>query len=268
MTSQPRAEYRHPLATRLTHWLFFFSFVALVGTGLQIFNGQAYLRLAHQRDAAHTIASITSPREGAATITVFGHAAHVTGWPRWTADPKGRLRPQYVPSWLVIPFGQNKRAGQNIHRWVSWPFLFAGLIYIGARARRGDLGDLLLHGSDLPKLFPMLLFELRLRREPPRYGKYNPLQKLAYTVIVFVCGPVMVVTGYAAWGHYAFLDPLTSLFGGRDAARFWHTVTMLVMLAFLAVHLTMIVTTGVVTNLRAMITGWRHPLATHPVSES
>jgi thiosulfate reductase cytochrome b subunit len=266
MTSQPGAELRHPLATRLTHWLFFFSFVALVGTGLQIFNGQAYLRIAHQRDAAHTIASIRSPHEGEAVISVLGHATRIQGWPRWTADPHGELRPQYFPNWLVIPFGQDKRGGQILHRWVSWPLLFAGLIYIGARVRRGDLGDLLLYRADLPKLFPMLLYELRLRRQPPPYGKYNPLQKLAYSFIVFVCGPVIVVTGYAAWGHRPFLEPLTALFGGRDAARFWHTMTMLVMLAFLVVHVTMVVTTGLVTNLRAMITGWRHRAEPHPAA--
>lgn len=38
---------------------------------------------------------------------------------------------------------------------------------------------------------------------------------------------------------------------------------MLALLAFLVVHVTMVVTTGLLTNLRAMITGWRHPAAAH-----
>jgi thiosulfate reductase cytochrome b subunit len=265
MIAKPRAEYRHPLATRLTHWLFFLSFVALTGTGLQIFNGQAYMRISHQRDAAHTIASITSPEDGIAIVTALGHSVRITGWPHWTRDPRGELRPQYFPSWLMIPFGQNKRAGQNLHRYVSWPFIAVGIVYVGARIVRGDLAELFLGLGDLPKLLPMLLFELHLRREPPQYGKYNPLQKLAYTLVVFAGGPFIVLTGFAAWGHYAYLDPVTALFGGRDAARFWHVVTMLALLAFLVVHLTMVATTGFLTNLRAMITGWRNRAEAHRI---
>ena len=258
MTTKPQAEYRHPLATRLTHWLSFCSFFVLLGTGLQIFNGQAYLSLTNDRDHAHTIASLTSPQDGIGIITVAGHAMRITGWPQWTADPKGKMRPQFFPAWLVIPFGQNKRAGQDLHRYFAWPFLLAGLLYAGARLLRGDLDEVFLSAADLPHLLPMLLFELRLRRDPPPYGKYNPLQKLAYTLVVFVAAPLIVLSGFAAWSRSPLVVPLTALFGNRDAARFWHVAAMCALLAFFAVHIAMVVTTGFLRNVRAMITGWRH----------
>ena len=51
---------------------------------------------------------------------------------------------------------------------------------------RKDLQLLILRPSDIPKLWPMQAYYLRLRRTPPPYGKYNPLQKAAYTSVLFV----------------------------------------------------------------------------------
>ena len=48
-----RVVYRHSAVTRLTHWLFFVSFLALVSTGLQIFNAAPYLDAADMQNFHH-----------------------------------------------------------------------------------------------------------------------------------------------------------------------------------------------------------------------
>ncbi|HLI96339.1 MAG TPA: hypothetical protein VKT72_09660 [Candidatus Baltobacteraceae bacterium] len=55
-------------------------------------------------------------------------------------------------------------------------------MYIGSGIVNGQLGKLLFGEKDLAGIMPMIGYYLRLRKEPPAYGDYNPLQKLAYTL--------------------------------------------------------------------------------------
>jgi thiosulfate reductase cytochrome b subunit len=116
---------------------------------------------------------------------------------------------------------------------------------------------MLLSRSDLRKLWPMQAYYLRLRKTPPPYGEYNPLQKAAYTVVAFVVAPLVVVTGLAlSPGIDAIAHPLTVLFGGRQFARLWHFAGMLVLIVFFFVHVFQVATQGAVKQMRSMITGW------------
>ncbi|HXM07811.1 MAG TPA: cytochrome b/b6 domain-containing protein, partial [Candidatus Acidoferrum sp.] len=111
--------------------------------------------------------------------------------------------------------------------------------------------------SDVPKLWPMQAYYLHLRREPPEHGVYNPLQKLSYTAILLVIAPFVVLTGLAlSPGIDAIANPLTVLLGGRQFARLWHFVGMMLLLGFFAVHVFQVATQGIVNQMRAMITGW------------
>jgi thiosulfate reductase cytochrome b subunit len=119
---------------------------------------------------------------------------------------------------------------------------------------------LLLRPSDVPKLWPMQAYYLKLRKTPPPYGTYNPLQKAAYTLTLFVITPLVVITGLAlSPGIDAIANPLTAIFGGRQFARLLHFAGMLLLLAFFAVHTFQVATQGVVNQMRSMITGWFQP---------
>jgi thiosulfate reductase cytochrome b subunit len=117
-----------------------------------------------------------------------------------------------------------------------------------------DLRELIIRREDFPKLLQMQLYYLRLRKEPPPYGTYNPLQKFAYTLVLFVFAPLLVISGLAlSPGFDAWLHPVTVVFGGRQFARLWHFVLMLALIGFFCVHLMMVVTTGFWKNVRSMI---------------
>src|SRR5437660_12853993 len=66
----------------------------------------------------------------------------------------------------------------------------------------------------------MTKYYLHLRREHPPQGKHNPLQKLAYTGVIGL-GALAVLTGFAVYKPTQ-LAWLTTLFGGFQAARYWH----------------------------------------------
>jgi len=87
------------------------------------------------------------------------------------------------------------------------------------------------------------------------YG-YNALQQIAYFSVVFVFGPIAILTGIAmspaAVNRFHWY---AKLFGGRQSARSIHFLTMLSFFAFIVVHVTLIVMTGFVRNMNHIVTG-------------
>lgn len=256
MNSRSSTVYRHSVATRLTHWLFFLAFLALVSSGLQIFNAAPFLDASDKTDRHHRVLSIEAPRDGVGTTTILGHTFTTTGWLGWTDDGMGGTAPRAFPGWITIPAYQDLADGRRWHLFFAWIMIVSGLAYMAWGFGRGNLRELMLARSDLPNLLPMQLYYLRLRKEPPAHGKYNPLQKLAYTVVLFVFAPLIVLSGLAlSPGFDAWFPWLTQAFGGRQFARLWHFVLMLALIGFFVMHLLLVLTTGVFNHLRSMITG-------------
>lgn len=255
--------YRHSVTTRVTHWLFFIAFLALVSSGLQIFNAAPYLDAADKNNPAHRVLSIESPQDGVGTTTLFGHTVKTTGILGWTDDGMGGRDARAFPGWLTIPAYQSLADGRRWHFFFAWVMVVCGVAYLVSSVMRKDLPEIILRPSDLPKLLPMQLYYLRLRREPPAHGKYNPLQKLAYTLVIFVFAPLLALSGFAlSPGLDAIFGPLTAAFGGRQYARLWHFVLMFALIGFVFVHVFQVLTTGAYNHIRSMLTG-RYRLAKH-----
>ncbi|MBV9104252.1 MAG: cytochrome b/b6 domain-containing protein [Candidatus Eremiobacteraeota bacterium] len=252
--------YRHSLTVRVTHWLSALALVVLVMSGLQIFNAAPYLDASDKSDPHHRVLEFTARSlPGGATegVTIlFGHALRTTHLLGYTDDGQGGETNRAFPGWLTLPGYQALADGRRWHFFFAWIFTLCGAIYIIVGLLRRDLQELVLRRSDLPKLWPMQAYYLRLRSDPPSHGKYNPLQKLAYTLIIFVFAPLVVISGLAlSPGIDAIAGPLTTAFGGRQFARLWHFVFMLALLGFFAVHLALVTSTGVINNMRSMILG-------------
>ncbi len=256
--------YRHSLTVRLTHWISALALLLLVMSGLQIFNAAPYLDASDKSDPARRVlafdgGTLPDGKPYGRTI-VFGHpftTTHVLGF---GDDGMGTEAPRAFPASVTLPGYQALSDGRLWHLFFAWIFVLCGAAYMIAGFARKDLQLLILRPSDIPKLWPMQAYYLRLRRTPPPYGKYNPLQKAAYTTVLFVFAPLVVLSGLAlSPGIDAIANPITVVFGGRQFARLWHFVFMLALIGFTGVHLTLVATTGVVNNLRSMILGTYRP---------
>jgi thiosulfate reductase cytochrome b subunit len=249
--------YRYTLAERASHWIWAIAFAALVSSGLQIFNAAPYLDASDASNPAHRVLSIYSPSGGVGKTTILGRTFTTTGWLGWTDDGQGGQTVRAFPGWITIPSYQDLADGRRWHFFFAWVAVLCWIAWIVSSALKGNLRKMLLSLGDLPKLLPMLAYDLRLRKTHPPYTDYNPLQKAAYTLVGFVIAPLVVLTGIAlSPGIDAIAHPLTVVFGGRQFARTWHFVAMLLLVGFFCVHVFQVATQGLVKYMRAMITGW------------
>jgi thiosulfate reductase cytochrome b subunit len=255
-----RAIYRYPLLTRASHWLWVIALLVLVGSGLQIFNASPNLDASDKSDPARRVLAIGSPAEGVGTTTLFGRTFVTTGWLGWTGDGMGSHSAHAFGASIIIPGYQDLSGGRRWHLFFAWIAALCWLAWLVSSAIKGNLRQMVLAPSDLPKLWPMQAYYLKLRKTPPPHGIYNPLQKAAYTAVLFVIAPLVVLTGLAlSPGIDAIAQPLTALFGGRQFARLWHFAGMLLLLGFFAIHTFQVATQGFVNQMRSMVTGWYQP---------
>jgi len=212
----PPAARRHHWIIRLTHWLAVILIGGMVTSGLQIYR--AYARFGERGGPYYQ-----------------PNPFHDSVFPRWAR----------LGGWLG--------GALNWHFALMWGLGAVGLVYVLHLASSGSWRGLLFRPRDLPGAVEMARYYLRLRRDHPPQGKHNPLQKLAYTSIVGV-GALAVLTGCAIYKPVQ-LAWLTGLFGGFQAARYWHFWTVWVFVGFLVVHVILVFVVDP-ASLRAMITGW------------
>jgi DMSO/TMAO reductase YedYZ molybdopterin-dependent catalytic subunit/thiosulfate reductase cytochrome b subunit len=92
--------------------------------------------------------------------------------------------------------------------------------------------------------------------EPNGFYGYNALQQIAYFAVVFLFGPLAILTGIAMSPAVVnHLPWYARIFGGRQSARSIHFLTMVSFFAFLVVHVTLIVMTGFARNMNHIVLG-------------
>ena len=92
--------------------------------------------------------------------------------------------------------------------------------------------------------------------EPNGFYGYNALQQLAYFSVVLIFGPLSILDGYRdVAGVGESLSVYPRLFGGRQAARSIHFLLLLGYIAFLIVHVTLVVLTGFARNMNHIVLG-------------
>jgi Ni/Fe-hydrogenase b-type cytochrome subunit len=264
MTEQPVAGqrvYRHSITARVTHWLWALAMLVLVMSGLQIFNAAPYLDASDKSDPAHRVLSFDSQKTAAGkpigTVTLFGHTFTTTHVLGYTDDGAGGEDGRAFPGALTLPATQDLADGRVWHFFFGWVLVLSLIAYLIVGAVRKDLRELILRPSDIPKLLPMQLYYFRLRKEPPPHGTYNPLQKAAYTVVLFGFIPLIILTGLAlSPGIDAISGPLVWLLGGRQFARTWHFTLMAILIVYFCTHMVLVFSTGPWNNIKSMITGW------------
>jgi len=75
--------------------------------------------------------------------------------------------------------------------------------------------------------------------------------------VVFVVLPLLIIAGLTmSPGIDAAFPWLTGVFGGRQSARTVHFLAAFTLVAFVAVHVLMVLISGLWNNMRSMITGY------------
>lgn len=209
-----RARPRHHPVVRITHWVNVVALTIMVGSGLRIFN--AYPAFARKGES-------------------------FCCWP-WEGTP--------VPAWLT--FGGWLGGARNWHFAMMWVLAVNGLVYLAFIWLHGEWRDLVPRRNDPRDAWEMVKFYLFVRKDHPRQGKHNTLQKLVYFSLPLL-GVLAVATGLAIWKPVS-LGWLTDLFGGYVWARYWHFVTMMALVALGVGHVFMVFAVDP-QSLRSMTTG-------------
>ncbi len=251
--------YRHNRITRLTHWINVVALVVLFMSGLQIFNAFPRLHWGDKTDPEDAFLSIGAKDEDGASrgyTELFGYRIDTTGLLglQYTdAGPAARA----FPSWITIPGFFWLAGGRRWHFFFAWLFVINGLLYFVYNLLNGHMRKFLFTPKDAARVPAMILYYLRLRRESPQVGEYNPLQAMAYTTVFLLLAPLVLLTGLAMSPQLdVAFNWLPAIFGGRQAARSVHFILAFAFFFFTFGHVFMVLTTGFFNNMRSMVTGW------------
>jgi thiosulfate reductase cytochrome b subunit len=248
--------YRHSLPIRVGHWINAVSLIILIMSGLQIFNAHPALYWGNRSDRNDALLSIRPVRmengEVKGMTTVLGYPFDTTGVLGYS-DHEARA----FPAWATIPGPRWLAMGRQWHLFFAWIFALTGLLYLCyALVSRHVFRQLLPSRRDLSGLGRAITNHLLLRHGDAASG-YNVLQKLAYVAVLFGLAPLILLTGLSMSPMIVAAFPwLLHLFGGRQSARTIHFIACFSFVGFIGIHVVQVLITGVVNNMRSMITGW------------
>ncbi len=156
------------------------------------------------------------------------------------------------PQWVVL--GGWLGGARQWHFAAMWLFVLnaiVGTLYniISKHGRHTTL----FRPRDRHGLIPMIRYYLRIDKAHPVQGKYNALQKLAYTSVPLLSIGV-TLSGLVMYMPVQFQN-LGYLFGGYDGARWIHFIFMAMIVQFFLGHIFMVVISSW-WNFLSMITGW------------
>ena len=217
---------RHGSIVRLTHWANALALLLLLMSGLQIFNA---------------------------------HPALYWGVRSTFAEPWLAIKGGF-PHWATLPGYKSLGDGRMWHFFFAWAFVVNGLLYLASGVLSGHIRrDLLPTREQLSPRHVWHEIATHARLQFPKgeaARRYNVLQKGAYLAVILLFLPLMLVTGLCmSPGFNAVIPWLPDLLGGRQSARTLHFLSAAVIVAFVVVHLVMVVASGLWNNLRSMIAG-------------
>jgi thiosulfate reductase cytochrome b subunit len=233
---------------------------ALLMSGLMIFN--AHPRLYWGEFGANSDPALLEIGSTRTTgyLRIGSWQIDTTGLLGRSDDANGVSRRRAFPGWATIPSGYNLAMGRRWHLFFIWVLALVTTGYLIWSALNRHLSrDLLPSATELkPRhIWQDIKIHARLRFPTGAAAlKYNTLQKIAYVKVLLLLLPLMVLTGLTlSPGMNAAWPWLSSLFGGRQSARTLHFIVAWLIVAFVIVHLLMVVLAGPLNELRSMITG-------------
>jgi thiosulfate reductase cytochrome b subunit len=250
--------YRHRLPVRISHWFNVPFLIILIMSGLQIFNAHPALYWGDRSDRENPLFSIrpmqTEEGDIKGITSVLGNQFDTTGVLGYSDGMR-----RAFPAWATIPSAKWLAMGRQWHLFFAWLFVANGLIFTAyALASRHASRDLTPSVKDWRRIGKSLKDHLVFKHPTGEGAKrYNVLQKLAYATVLFLLGPLIVLTGLAMSPTIDTAFPwLLTILGGRQAARTIHFVACFSFVGFILIHVFQVMVTGFFNNLRSMVTGW------------
>ncbi|WP_416462955.1 cytochrome b/b6 domain-containing protein [Sphingomonas sp. VDB2] len=248
--------YRQRRPVRLWHWLNAFSVIVMLMSGLMIFNAHPMLYWGQYGANQDLPWLVIGANEGAGFLKIGGVTIPTTGVLGISGDNELAF-----PALVTIPSSYDLAAARRWHFASAWLLVVPGLLFwIWGLASRHVQRDLAPTGQELRPRHIWQDVKNHARLRFPRgeaARRYNILQKLSYVGVIFGLLPTMVLTGLTmSPGMNAAWPWMLDLFGGRQSARSVHFICASLLVAFIIVHLMMVVLAGPVNELRLMITGW------------
>lgn len=252
---------RHTLPIRVTHWVNALVLLVLIMSGLQIFNAHPALNFGSKTDFEHPLIAMEPMQQGDKVVgvtTLFGWQINTTGLFGLAGSKNEGYDARGFPWTVTLPGHRDLSMGRRWHFFFAWAFVLNGLIYLIYSFASGHVRrDLAPTRSEIKHIGASISEHARFRFPKGEEAKrYNVLQKLTYLVVALVLLPLMLLSGLAmSPGMDAGYPILLDIFGGRQSARTIHFFAASGIVLFVAVHLFMVLVSGVWNNLRSMITG-------------
>jgi thiosulfate reductase cytochrome b subunit len=223
---------RHSVLVRVTHWIAFAAFFALLISGVEIL--------------------ISHPR------FYWGEVGNVLTPPLFQIPiPSSR---DTVPTGYGYVLPDQNGWSRYLHFQAAWAVVLTGVLYTIAGWWTGHFRKNLVPApADRTwKAFRGVIAQ-HLGLAPPDPAEslsYNVLQRTTYMIVIFVLFPLVIWTGLAMSPAFDSAIPAAvNLLGGRQSARTLHFFVSGFLLLFFIVHVAMVVLSGFRVRLRAMTTG-------------
>jgi thiosulfate reductase cytochrome b subunit len=253
---------RHSAVVRVAHWINAICLAILLMSGLNIFNAHPALYLGQGSSFDHPAMMLGAMTDDAGNtvkgVTSIGDHHFDTTGVLGASKVNGEQTARGFPSWATLPGPNWLAMARQWHFAFAWLLVFNALVFfIYGILSRHFIRDLAPTHKDIAHLPREIVGHAQLKfphGEEARH--YNGLQKLAYCTVIFVLGPLVVLTGLTMSPTMDAAFPfLLWIFGGRQTARVIHFLCAFSFFGFFIVHIVMVVLSGTWNNVRSMITG-------------
>lgn len=225
---------KHARFVRVSHWIITLSVLTLVFTGFEILMVHPRLYWGKAgNDLTPALLELPISRN-------YKHGGYTERVPL-TDNPSGP-----VSANRTFDIFNENGWGRSLHFLAAWFLVLPGLVYALLGFSTGHFRWHIWPGFRKPGARP------REGVDP----QYNPLQKAAYTFVIFVAAPLMVLTGLTMSPAVTTSWPfLLDLFGGYQSARTIHFFASAILILFVIVHVVMVVRSGFRRQMRGMTLG-------------
>lgn len=163
-----------------------------------------------------------------------------------------------VPKWLALPGEDNLGLGRHWHFFSVIFWILNGVVYVVLLFATGEWTRLIpTSWSIVPRAWQTLLTYLSFHIPPASdFRPFDPLQQLAYAGVVFLLAPFMLLTGAVMSPAIEARFPwYIKIFGGRQAARSLHFLSMIAFTIFIIIHTALVLIVHFPDNIRNIVLG-------------